>query len=113
MVDARRVVVSNFLSDRLLLNKIVKKKAVSKITAFFYWLHFYATQRLLSYPSIRIESLADNLCTSVPHIINHYRHMSVHNYADPEYANLFGTNIDGVKFVIQRHLGNLIIQGVY
>jgi|TARA_B110001454_G_C12497232_1_gene341129 hypothetical protein len=39
--------------------------------------------------------------------------MSVHNYADPEYANLFGTNIDGVKFVIQRHLGNLIIQGVY
>ena len=40
MVDARRVVVSNSLNDRLLLNKIVKKQAVSKITAFFYWLHF-------------------------------------------------------------------------
>ena len=44
--------------------------------------HFYATQRLLSNPPIRIEVLADNLGTSVPHIMNHYRHLSVHNYAE-------------------------------
>ena len=34
MVGVKRVVAFSFLSDRLLLNKIVKK-AVSKITAFF------------------------------------------------------------------------------
>ena len=105
MVDARRVVVSNSLSDRLLLNKIIKTKAVSKITAFVL-LDFYATQRLLTYHSIRIEVLADNLSILVPHIINHYRYLFVHNY-----AYLFGAKIYGVKFVIPKHLRNLITQG--
>ena len=35
MVGVKRVVAFSFRSDRLLLNTIVKKKAVSKITAFF------------------------------------------------------------------------------
>ena len=43
--------------------------------------HFYATQRLIK-GEIRIEVLADNLGTSVAHIMNHYRHLSVHNYAE-------------------------------
>jgi hypothetical protein len=64
-------------------------------------------QRLLSYHSIRIEVLADNLSILVPHIINHYWYLFVHNY-----AYLFGAKIDGVKYVIQKHLGELTIQGV-
>ena len=35
MVGVKRVVAFSFPSDRLLLNKIVIKQAVSKITAFF------------------------------------------------------------------------------
>ena len=36
MVGVKRVVAFSFLSDSILLNKIFKKKVVSKITAFFF-----------------------------------------------------------------------------